>query len=155
MINILKKLFDRKLLKFFLIGCLNSIIRAGGMFIFYNCFEVSYWISTAVNYVIGGFISFFLNKYYTFNDRSKSFYQFLAFVVTLVGCYILGYVFTKWAIYKIFINSSESFKDNLSMIAGFCIYSVVNYVIQRLVIFKDSDHAKEIKNIINPKKDND
>ena len=34
------------------------------------------------------------------------------------------------------------------MIAGFCIYSVVNYVIQRLVIFKDSDHAKEIKNII-------
>lgn len=139
MLNTIKQLFDKKLLKFFLIGVFNSIIRAGGMFILYNCFKVSYWISSLSNYIIGGFISFFLNKYFTFGDKTKSFKQFIYFIINLICCYILGYVITKWAIYKICVNSTEVFKDNLAMVLGFCIYSVVNYVVQRLLIFKNCD----------------
>ena len=57
------------MLRFLLVGVVNTLIGAGLMFLLYNVANCSYWLSSAVNYVVGGIVSFFLNKYFTFENK--------------------------------------------------------------------------------------
>ncbi len=56
---------DATLLRFLLIGLVNTAVGCGTMFLLYNLAGCSYWISTTANYIMGGFVSFFLNKHFT------------------------------------------------------------------------------------------
>ena len=62
------KIINNTLVKFLAVGVLNTIIVAGTMFLLYNLAHASYWLSSAANYVVGGIVSFFLNKYFTFES---------------------------------------------------------------------------------------
>lgn len=52
------KIINNTLVKFLAVGVLNTIIGAGTMFLLYNLAHVSYWMSSAANYVVGGIVSF-------------------------------------------------------------------------------------------------
>ena len=67
-----EKLFDQTVLRFLLVGVLNTLVGCGTMFLLYNLAGVSYWLSSAANYVVGGIVSFFLNKYFTFRQKDKN-----------------------------------------------------------------------------------
>ena len=67
------KLIDIKLGKFLIVGVVNTLIGAGLMFVLYNLAHWSYWVSSACNYIAGGIVSFFLNKYFTFKNKDRSF----------------------------------------------------------------------------------
>ena len=129
------KLIDIKLGKFIIVGMVNTLVGAGLMFILYNLAHWSYWVSSACNYIAGGIVSFFLNKYFTFKNKDRSLIQVLIFILNLAVCYVLAYVFAKWMIYKLFINQSENIKDNIAMFCGVCLYTVLNYLGQRLLVF--------------------
>lgn len=134
----IKDLFDKKLLKFLLVGVINTLIGAGIMFLLYNVFNVSYWISSAANYIIGGIASFVLNKFFTFNNHSKNIKQILYFILTVGFCYVIAYIFAKEFVLFIFSSYSDKIKDNISMLLGMCIYTGLNYLIQRFIVFKDN-----------------
>ena len=53
---------DKKLIKFLLVGLINTAVGAGVMFLLYNLGHFNYWISSACNYIVGGIVSFVLNK---------------------------------------------------------------------------------------------
>ena len=55
----MRKLLDKTVLRFLLVGVVNTLIGAGLMFLLYNVANCSYWLSSAVNYVVGGIVSFF------------------------------------------------------------------------------------------------
>ena len=133
------KLFDEKLLNFLLVGMINTAIGAAVMFLLYNLVHCSYWFSSFCNYLVGGIISFFLNKYFTFNDSKKSFLQIILFILNIALCYFIAYIFAKWAIYCILPNKDLYIKDNISMIAGMFIFTGLNYLIQRLIIFNKGE----------------
>ena len=59
------KLIDITTIKFLIVGVINTLVGTGVMFVLYNFFSVSYWISSAANYVVGSIVSYFLNKYFT------------------------------------------------------------------------------------------
>lgn len=65
----LKKLFDEKLLKFILVGVVNTLVGMAIMFGLYNLAHCSYWVSSAANYILTSILSYFLNKYFTFQNR--------------------------------------------------------------------------------------
>ena len=67
----LKKLFDEKLWKFLLVGVVNTLVGTGIMFALYNLLHVSYWLSSAANYVCGGLVSYFLNRRFTFRSANN------------------------------------------------------------------------------------
>ena len=48
--DLLNKFFDRTFWKFILVGVANTIFGTGIMFVFYNVFHFSYWVSSASNY---------------------------------------------------------------------------------------------------------
>lgn len=133
-----EKIIDIKLLKFLLVGVVNTLVGAGIMFLLYNAFHCDYWFSSACNYIAGGICSFFLNKYFTFKNTKKSFKQVFLFILNLLICYFISYIAAKWIIYHIFVNKSETFKDNFSMLVGMCLYTVLNYISQRFIVFKES-----------------
>lgn len=139
-------LIDQKLLKFLAVGIINTIIGAGIMFLLYNIFEVSYWISSACNYVTGGIVSFFLNKFFTFKNNKRSFTQVVLFILTLVVCYFTAYIFAKKIIYFIFSASPEKIKGNIALVIGMCLYTGLNYIGQRLIVFPEKNKKSE-KNI--------
>ena len=137
------KLLDSTVPKFLLVGVANTIVGAGTMFILYNVFGVSYWISSCCNYIVGGILSYFLNKFFTFKNTKRSVYQIVAFIINLAVCYFLAYFLAKRAVYFILSDFSEKIRDNVSMLCGMCLYTVLNYFGQRFIVFRGSENGKE------------
>ena len=129
------RFLDKKLIKFLLVGLVNTAVGAGVMFLLYNFGHFNYWFSSACNYIVGGIVSFFLNKYFTFTNYEKSFKQVLYFICTLAVCYILSYLIAKRAVYLLLSTYSEKIRDNISMLVGMCLYTILNYFGQRLFVF--------------------
>ena len=85
------KLIDITTIKFLIVGVINTLVGTGVMFVLYNFFSVSYWISSAANYVVGSIVSYFLNKYFTFQNKEKSLKQMIRFIVNIAACYLAAY----------------------------------------------------------------
>ena len=56
--HLMKKHLDRTLWKFLLVGTVNTVVGTGIMFVFYNVLHLSYWLSSASNYVFGSVLSY-------------------------------------------------------------------------------------------------
>ena len=91
----MKKFFDPSMLRFLLVGVVNTLVGAGIMFLLYNLAGCSYWLSSAANYIVGGVVSYFLNKYYTFKNTERSWKQVLRFALNVAACWLLAYGIAK------------------------------------------------------------
>ena len=89
------KLIDKKLLKFLLVGVVNTLVGMAIMFGLYNFAHCSYWVSSAANYILTSILSFFLNKYFTFQNKDNSVSQVLRFALNIAVCYLLAYGIAK------------------------------------------------------------
>ena len=71
MIKKILSLVDQKLLRFIIVGCINTVVGTAIMFGLYNLASCSYWVSSAANYILTSILSFFLNKYFTFQNHGS------------------------------------------------------------------------------------
>ena len=91
----LSGLIDRKLAKFLLVGVVNTLVGTAIMFGLYNLAHCSYWVSSAANYILTSILSFFLNKYFTFESKGNSAGEVLRFALNIAVCYLLAYGIAK------------------------------------------------------------
>ncbi|OUO40330.1 GtrA family protein [Flavonifractor sp. An306] len=133
------KLIDQSIPKFLLVGVLNTLVGAGIMFLLYNVAGWGYWPSTAANYLVGGVESFFLNKYFTFQNKERSWWQVVKFVITVAVCWVLAYAIAKPLVLQVLSGQSVKIQENVAMLAGMCIYTGLNYFGQRFFAFKKGD----------------
>ena len=131
-----QQLLDVTFWKFVLVGIANTLVGTTVMFVAYNALHLSYWISSASNYVIGSIVSYFLNKYFTFQNKEKSWKQLGRFILNITVCYLLAYGMAKPVVSWILHGQSKSVQDNLSMLVGMGAFVVFNYAGQRLIVFK-------------------
>jgi len=131
-------IFDRIFLKYILVATVNAIVNFGIMLILYHFAGFGFWASSAANYIIGSIINFFLNKYWTFNVKKWSLYMIVAYIVTIIIWYFLAYYIAKTAIYFILADYSEKIRGNTALIAGMGLYSALNYIGQRFIVFRKS-----------------
>lgn len=89
--KLISAFFDKRFLKFCLVGAANTLVGAGVMFLLYNVAYCSYTFSSAMNYVVGSVLSYFLNKHFTFEVREYSANQVLRFIVNIAVCYAVAY----------------------------------------------------------------
>lgn len=139
----LLNLIDEKLLKFILVGALNTVIGTGIMFGLYNLAHCSYWVSSAANYIITSVISYFLNKYFTFKNHEHSYKPALRFALNVAVCYLLAYGIAEPLCAWLLSSASEKLRDNVSMLVGMCLFSGLNYIGQRLFTFKNTEETSE------------
>lgn len=55
----IQQLLDVTFWKFVLVGIVNTLVGTTVMFVAYNALHLSYWISSASNYIIGSIVSYF------------------------------------------------------------------------------------------------
>lgn len=136
----IQKIFDRTFWKFVLVGVINTLVGTMVMFIAYNLFEFGYWVSSAANYIVGSLISYFLNKYFTFKNKKKSLKQVFTFIANILICYLVAYGIAKPLISWILKGYSSWMQDNISMFLGMIFFVLLNYVGQRMFVFKNNEH---------------
>lgn len=132
----MKKLIDPTVLRFLLVGTFNTLVGYGIMFLLYNAVGYSYWLSTAVNYVIVSAISFFLNKYFTFRNYEKSWRQAGRFMINIATCYLIAYGAAKRIVLYLLTGWPIRLQENAAMLIGMCIYTALNYIGQKLFAFR-------------------
>lgn len=132
----MKKFFDPSMLRFLLVGVVNTLVGAGIMFLLYNLASCSYWLSSAANYIVGGVVSYFLNKYYTFKNTERSWKQVLRFALNVAVCWLLAYGIAKPLALRLLAGFDEKLQTNAAMLAGLCLYTALNYLGQRFFAFR-------------------
>ena len=135
----IKQLLDITFWKFVLVGIVNTVVGTAVMFVAYNIFHLNYWISSASNYIIGSIVSYFLNKYFTFQNKEKSVKQIVMFIINITTCYLLAYGLAKPIVSWILIDQSKPVQDNVSMLMGMGAFVVFNYLGQRIFVFKKEE----------------
>lgn len=105
----LKKFFDIKFLKFIIVGIANTIFGTAVMFCAYNILNFNYWISSALNYILGSILSYFLNKYFTFQNKSKNSKTIVKFIINISVCYFIAYGAAKPIVRYIFSNFGNKY----------------------------------------------
>ena len=132
----MKKFFDPSMLRFLLVGVVNTLVGAGIMFLLYNLAGCSYWLSSAANYIVGGVVSYFLNKYYTFKNTERSWKQVLRFALNVAVCWLLAYGIAEPLALRLLAGFDEKLQTNAAMLAGLCLYTALNYLGQRFFAFR-------------------
>ena len=136
----IQQLLDATFWKFVLVGIVNTLVGTTVMFFAYNALHLSYWISSASNYIIGSIVSYFLNKYFTFQNKEKSAKQVAMFIINITICYLLAYGLAKPIVSWILSNQSKSVQDNLSMLVGMGAFVVF------IILDRDCSYLTKSKN---------
>lgn len=133
----LKKIFSLEQSRFVLVGVMNTIIGTTVMFVAYNFLGLGYWISSALNYIVGSIFSYFANKYFTFKSENKSGKEIVRFVLNIVLCYFIAYGLAKPIINVLLgsIISNISLLEQLGMILGMGIFIIINFLGQKFFVF--------------------
>lgn len=137
----LSKLFDRTFWKFIAVGVINTLFGTGIMFLFYNVFHLSYWVSSASNYLFGSILSYFLNKHFTFQNKGNTGKTVLRFAANITVCYLLAYGLAKPLARLALSGLSTSVQDNGAMLVGMCLFVGLNYLGQRFLVFAKAASA--------------
>ncbi len=130
------QLWQSSLVRFGLVGALNTLVGTGIMFTMYNVFHCSYWLSSFANYFFGWILSFFLNKYFTFRSKTRSGREVVRFVINIAACYLLAYGVSKPLMLRLLSGASQEFRDNMAMLTGMALFVVLNYLGQRFFAFR-------------------
>ena len=133
----MKKIFDKTFIKFVIVGVINTLFGAGIMFISYNVLNFSFWISSALNYILGSILSYYLNKNYTFESKTKGWKPMIRFIINITVCYLLAYGIAKPLVANLLANSSITIQENGAMLIGMILFVILNYTGQRFFTFKD------------------
>ena len=135
-------IFDiRQFLKFGLVGILNTVIGTAVMFFSYNVLGLGYWLSSALNYIIGSICSYVLNKRFTFESRRKSKREIFRFIINISICYLVAYgvaePLVRHMILLLRINWDKSLLEQVAMLFGMCLFVILNFIGQKLFVFKE------------------
>lgn len=124
--------------RFILVGIMNTLIGTAAMFISYNLFHLGYWISSAMDYIVGSIFSFFANKYFTFRSQKKSGMEVVRFVINILVCYLVSYSIARPVVSAVLkeIGLPVSVLEQISMLFGMCIFVVLNYLGQKFFVFQ-------------------
>ena len=129
---------DKTFMKFVMVGVVNTIVGTTIMFVFYNVFHLSYWISSASNYFFGSICSYILNKHFTFKNKERGWKPLLRFTLNIIACYLLAYGIAKPVMQWILSEYSITIQENISMALGMCLFVVFNYLGQRFFAFNNN-----------------
>lgn len=138
--NLLSKFLDKTFLRFIIVGVINTLFGTAIMFVFYNVFGLSYWLSSASNYFFGSILSYFLNKYFTFQYKKRDWKVVGRFVLNISACYLIAYGAAKPLVRALLSGTSSTIQENVAMLCGMCLFVALNYLGQRFFAFKSEEN---------------
>ena len=137
----LKQFLDPSMIRFFLVGIANTLVGTTLMFGLYNLAHWSYWLSSATNYTITSIMSYFLNKYFTFQNKDKhNIKQIIKYIITIAVCYGTAYGIAKPLCKQLLIKTTNiTIRENISLFVGMILFTCLNYIGQKYFAFKTNN----------------
>jgi putative flippase GtrA len=127
------------LVRFLLVGTVNTVFGLSIMFFLLNVFHLSYWFSTFIGNAAGACISFILNRTYTFNSNVSYLRGIPRFLGIILTCYFSAYFFSErffeW--FSTHYNISTSLEQNGAVLLGSVLYTLANYLGQKHFVFRN------------------
>ncbi|MED1470870.1 GtrA family protein [Bacillus salipaludis] len=135
-------------IRFVIVGILNTIVGLSVMYLLLHAFHLSYWISTFIGNSIGAIVSFFLNRSFTFKSQNAVSKTAIRFIVVILCCYSISYDLGKNLVSAILLSNhffTEKIRTDLAVLVGTGLYTVLNYLGQKLFVFSKKDVLVETK----------
>ena len=133
--RVLSSFFDATFLKFILVGVVNTLVGTAVMFFCFNVLAWSYWVSSALNYMVGSIVSYLLNKRYTFQQKGHDWHTVWKFIVNVSVCYVLAYGLAKPFVAWMFSGVTTNIQGNAALFVGMVLFVGFNYIGQRFWAF--------------------
>ena len=120
----------KKFLRFLLSGFINTLATYTTSIILLKIFNLFLLISNLLGYIVGIFVSFYLNRNFVFKSKNpeikKQFYKFIfaclfSYFINLIFLIIFSYIF--------------KLNDYVSQILSMAIYSISFYLLSNKYIF--------------------
>lgn len=129
------KFLDASIPKFLLVGVGNTLLSAVLMFLLE---DLGYWTSSAIAYVAGAVMSFFLNRSFTFKSREALGASAVKFAVNVALCYVLAFAIAQpvggWLLGS--FGMEGIWLERLTKLGGMGLYTLLNYFGQRFFAFR-------------------
>jgi putative flippase GtrA len=135
-------IFDKTFFKFIIVGTINTLVGSALIFILYNVTEIGYWLSSGISYILVSILSFFLNKYFTFKVNEWNLFMIATFFICIAVCYVIAYGIAKPAMNYFLRNSPLKIRENAALVTGICLFTGLNYLGQRFVVFRSKGGEK-------------
>lgn len=131
------KLLDASILKFLLVGVGNTLLSAVLMLLLEG---LGYWPSTAIAYVAGAVMSFFLNRKFTFQSQETMGRSAVKFALNVAVCYALAYSIAQPLGGMVLgaMGFTGLWLERLTKLGGMGLYTILNYFGQRFFAFHKS-----------------
>jgi len=138
-----KKQTAIQFIKYILVGCLNTAITLGVIFLCKSLLNVNPYVSNAIGYIAGLINSFIWNKNWVFKSQKGYSREAIKFAVGFGICYGLQLL-------VVFLLNSNDFGDRqwelgtiftisgygVATLLGNVVYTLVNFIYNRMVTFK-------------------
>lgn len=125
--------YDKELrvqfLKFISVGVLNTAISLIVIYLLMGI-GVNYKISNFAGYILGLINSFIFNKLWIFKTKKNLIKESILFIFVFAICYCLQYVALLIMVEKLMWN------NYLSQFLGMGLYTVLNFILNRILTFK-------------------
>ena len=118
-----------------LVGVVNTIVGSAVMFFCFNVLAWSYWVSSALNYMVGSIVSYLLNKRYTFQQKGNDWHTVWKFIVNVSVCYVLAYGLAKPFVAWLLSGVTTNIQGNAALFVGMVLFVGFNYIGQRFWAF--------------------
>ena len=138
-----KALFDRTFITFLIVGVVNTLFGTAIMFVLYNVFGCSYWVSSFCDYFFGSTLSYFLNKHFTFHYQGSDWRSIAKFALNIIVCYIIAYSIALPLTRSLLehMHLSKTIVENVAMLVGTVLFMLINYLGQKFFAFKSRQKA--------------
>jgi putative flippase GtrA len=124
-------------LRFLMVGIINTIVGLSMIFLLFYIFHLSYWIATFFGNIVGGLVSFILNRSFTFQSDKSIKRTIVPFFLVMFICYFVSYNIGKKIAFS-FLNITAlpilSVHD-LAILLGSGLYTITNYFGQKRFVF--------------------
>ena len=106
---------------------------------------LGYWPSTAIAYLAGAVMSFFLNRHFTFHSNAAIGPAAARFALNVAVCYVAGY-----GLARLIMGALEPLGllppvwwERLSKLVGMGLYTCLNYFGQRFFAFREEKRREK------------
>ncbi len=123
-------------LKFSFVGVLNTLITLLTIWVCVNVFSTSHYVANVVGYVIGVMNSYFLNKFWTFNNKSKVGVTFVKFI----GVFGISYLIQFGVL--AFLLHYTHLEPYVSQLFSMVVYTVINYLLNKRITFNQNQNRR-------------
>lgn len=133
----------KQFIRYIIVGVMNTLVTLAVIYVCKSLLEVNMWISNALGYIAGVINSFMWNKMWVFQSSSTNYRgEALRFAIGFMLCYGLQFLATwllnsvmgsvEWDILGVTIISGYG----VATLLGMVIYTLANFVYNRVVTFK-------------------